>query len=735
MLGLSRFVLRHKLVVAGFWLLLLLAGLAASGKLSTRLSGQFAITGAASYQANLRIAQLYGNGGAGYPEAVLVRLPAGVSSTSQAGLAAIGSAFTAVSHQPHLRVVDYASTGNRAFLGADPRTSYGLVFVPYTGQLSTPSFAPQITSAMQPRLPPGSSVSVTGMNELINGTQAKTGLGVLAETLIAGVIALAILAFVFGSTLALVPILMAAVAIPASLLAVLGLSEVTSVSIIVEYLAALIGLGVAIDYSLLLVNRWREELSNGHSSAEAVTLAMTTAGRSVLFSGVTVAVGLLSLFVLPVPALRSIGVGGMIVPVMSVLVTLTLLPVVLATAGERFDRPRRPGRPAASRLWAGWAAFVVRHRWPAAIGAVLVLAALGAAAFGINVGEPTANSLGTATPSGQTLVALEHAGVPPGVLDPIEVLVPDHAGPAHVARELSAISGVRAAVAPAGRAWQRAGTALISVQPAAEPESAAGAATIGRVRSLLGHVPGAETGGPGPALLDENHAFYGRFPLLLGVLALVTIILLARAFGSLLLPIKAVLLNLLSVGATFGVIVLVWQHGFGSQAIWSLPATGAITSWVPLIAFAFLYGLSMDYEVFIITRIKEERDKTGSTTTGIVEGISRTGRLVTSAALILFFAIAALSAAPETDTKVMATALGAGILLDATIVRALLVPALIALLGRWSWWMPGWARWLMRMPADSAGSAEPAASKREPIPAPAPFKDQPQPLRHNEVSG
>jgi RND superfamily putative drug exporter len=717
MLGLTRFVLRHKLMVAVFWLLVLVAGVAASAKVSSRLSGQFAITGAASFKANTQIQHLYGNGGAGYPEVALVRLPPGTTAASQAGRAELSRAFAAVGRRPGLRVADYASTGDRAFLGSDGLSSYGLVFVPYTGQLSPPSLAPQIRSLMRPLLPTGSRVSVTGMNELINATQAKTGLGVLAETLIAGIIALTILAFVFGSLLALLPVLMAAVAIPASLLVVLGLTEITAVSIIVEYLAALIGLGVAIDYSLLLVTRWREELSHGRTSEEAVTAAMATAGRSVLFSGITVAAGLLSLLVLPVPALRSIGVGGMIVPVMSVLVTLTLLPVVLASVGKRVDWPRRAGRGGPSRVWAGWARLVVRHRWPAAIAAVIVLAALGAAALGINVGEPTAGSLGTATPAGQALLALEHAGVPAGVLDPIEVLVPARAGPARLAQQLSGVAGVRTAVAPAVSAWRRGGTALISVQPTSEPASAAGAATIGRVRSFTARVPGAQAGGPGPALLDENHAFYGRFPLLIGVLALVTILLLTRAFRSLLLPVKAVLLNLISVGATFGVIVLVWQRGFGSAAIWGLPATGAVTSWVPLIAFAFLYGLSMDYEVFIITRIREERDRTGSTTEGIVEGVSRTGRLVTCAALILFFAIAALSAAPETDTKVLATALGAGILLDATIVRALLVPALTALFGEWNWWLPGWARWLFRVPAEPAAGPAGRGTSQAPGPA------------------
>jgi putative drug exporter of the RND superfamily len=236
------------------------------------------------------------------------------------------------------------------------------------------------------------------------------------------------------------------------------------------------------------------------------------------------------------------------------------------------------------------------------------------------------------------------------------------------------------------------------------------AATLARVHSAVSTVPGVLVGGPGALLLDENHAFYGSFPLLIAILAVITIALLARASGSLLLPVKAVALNLASVGATYGVLVLVWQHGHGSHAIWGLPATGAITNWVPLIAFAFLYGLSMDYEVFILTRIREERDRTGSTTTGVIEGIARTGRLVTGAALILFLAFAALSTGPETDLKVMATALGAGILLDATLVRALLVPALVALFGQWNWWLPRPARRLLRVPIPP-GAAGPAANR------------------------
>src|SRR5437588_2575750 len=196
---------------------------------------------------------------------------------------------------------------------------------------------------------------------------------------------------------------------------------------------------------------------------------------------------------------------------------------------------------------------------------------------------------------------------------------------------------------------------------------------------------------------------------MLAVIAIVTFLLLARAFRSVVLALKAVLVNLASLGAAFGFLALFWQNGHGSNLIYGVPATGSIRNWIPIVTFAFLFGLSMDYEVFILSRMREEYDRTGSTNAAVVEGLGRTGRLVTSAALILFLAFASLASAPGTDIKVFATALGAGILLDATVVRALLLPALVALFGRWNWWMPEWARRGLLLPA----TPSPAAARLE----------------------
>ena len=215
------------------------------------------------------------------------------------------------------------------------------------------------------------------------------------------------------------------------------------------------------------------------------------------------------------------------------------------------------------------------------------------------------------------------------------------------------------------------------------------------------------TGGEAAQSADFLDSVYGNFPLVIALIAGLTFLLLARAFRSLVLPLKAVLLNLLSVGAAWGLMVLVWQHGWGSDAIWGIEATDAINVEMPIVVFAFLFGISMDYQVFILSRMREAYDRTGSTEAAVVEGIGRTGRLVTSAALILGLAFVAMSAGPGTEAKMFATALGGGILLDATLIRGVLAPALVALLGRWNWWLPRPAARLLRVAPSEASDAAP----------------------------
>jgi RND superfamily putative drug exporter len=223
-------------------------------------------------------------------------------------------------------------------------------------------------------------------------------------------------------------------------------------------------------------------------------------------------------------------------------------------------------------------------------------------------------------------------------------------------------------------------------------------------------------------MIDFGHDVYGSFPLMLGLIGLATFVLLARAFRSLLLPLKAVVMNLTSLAAAYGVMTWIWQQGHGSHAAWGIPATGAITMWVPVMVFAFLFGLSMDYEVFILARMRESYDRTGDTQAAVVEGIGRTGRLVTSAALILVLSFLAMSTGPETDIKILATGLAAGILVDATLIRCLLVPAFVSLFGTYNWWLPGWAARLLRV------EPSPRSTQRG-TRTPTPVTIEPQPAR------
>ena len=719
---LTRFLLHHKLAVVAAWLVVLVAGVAAAGVVPDRLSQEFSFPGKEGYEANVAILEAYGNGGPGNPLVPVVTLPEGTTVDSPGARDALDRAFGGVAADPRLRVLAWpATTGDRRLVVEGGRTVYGLVWGPFQGpEGADPALAGTLADGLRDALPAGTTVQVTGLDALRTAAaEEPADTGVLVETLVGAVGALVVLAFVFGSFLALVPLLIAAVAILTTFLAVLGLTALVEVSFIVQFLVALIGLGVAVDYSLLVVTRWREELGRGLGREEAVQRAMATAGRAVVTSGGTVAVGLLALVLLPVPFLRSIGYAGLLIPLAATLATLTLLPVLLATVGPRLDWPagrraRRALRPSAGGpLWTRWATGVTRHRWLATLAALAVLLPLCVAAHDLRLGEPPAAVLARSGPAREALDRLERAGVASGVLTPIEVLVPAGADPEAAAARLGGVAGVQLAVAPAGPAWERAGSALVSVLPAAETSGDDGEATVERVRDLAAaELPGARVGGSGALAIDATASLYGSFPLMLATVALVTFVLLARAFRSLLLALKAIVLNLLSIGAAYGVLVLVWQEGHGSEAIWGIPATGAIAMWVPLMAFAFLYGLSMDYEVFLLARMREEYDASGSTETAIVGGLGRVGRLVTCAALILFLAFASMAAVPELDVKIMATALGAGILIDATILRALLVPALVALLGRWNWWLPAWAARPLRIPS-SAPAPEPVEPARE----------------------
>jgi RND superfamily putative drug exporter len=685
---LATFVLHHRRWVMLTWLLIFFAGIFGASTVSNRLSVDFSLPGQPGYMTAQQIDKSFGvDTYSGFTSVLMVKAPVGQQVAGHA--AEVNAAFRAAAAKfPGARLADYANTHDPKFIGTDGRTTIGLLITaPPTSFSTLPPGDPE--NAILAGHLPGWTTGVTGLNQLAAGDDTN-GPGVLVETLIGAAGALVVLAFVFASLLALVPMLIAAVSILTTLLLILFLTTFTEVSFIVQFLVALVGLGVGIDYSLLLVTRWREEREHGRSNEEAVIRAVQTAGHTVVVSGVTVAIGLLSLVVLPVPGLRSVGIGGVLIPLVSIIVTVTLLPALLGGIGPRVDWPRVRHEANASRAWTRWAKLVVRYRWAGAVIALAILALLVAPVLNLKIGETSVKALAKSGSAHDAYVQLTDAGISPGIITPIEVLTPNSKA-GQVTAVSKQASGITTAVVPNDPGWQAKGMSDVLAIPNVVTVNNQTLAPVRAVQSAVKGIEGVGVSGVGTGQQDFGKAVYGTFPLMLTLIAIATLILLARAFRSLTLAVKAVILNLISLGATYGVLTWFWQEGHGSSPIFGIAATGAITIWIPLMVFAFLFGLSMDYEVFILSRIREEYDGAGDllgTDHAVIEGLGRTGRLVTSAALILFLAFASLASAPDTDIKVLATGLGVGILLDATIVRAMLVPALMALFGRWNWWLP-----------------------------------------------
>ncbi|MER5965251.1 MMPL family transporter [Streptomyces sp. NPDC002057] len=680
MTTLARFVVRHRWWTLAAWVVLALAGAYAAPRASDALSYEFGLPGRPGYETNQEIVALFDSGGENAPVLMAVTAQQGVLDDTQARQVAAAVERA----RPGGRLVTWEQAPS--LLAPDQRTGVVLVYPqPMTG-------APEPYGHVLPALEraaeeasrvTATEVAVTGQAALAGGGGGGDA-GVLAETLFGAVGALIVLVLVFGSVLAVMPLIVAAASILTTFLIMWGLTGLTDVSFIVQYLLALIGLGVAIDYSLLIVTRWREERGHGATSREAIVRSMGTAGRAVLYSGVTVAISLAALIALPVPFLRSVGFTGLLIPLVSVFTALTLLPALLAVAGSRLDWPHRRRTEPDSKLWRWIATTVVRHRWISVTASLLVLLALAAPVLNLRLGAPSNDSVISAGgPAAEALQRVQDAGLGEGLTQPVEVLTRDPEAARAVVADLPGVAGTAAP----GQ-WRRDDWTVFDVWTAQDPATAEGSAAAARIRSAA-EAAGHRVGGLPAQDADFVEAVYGNAWWICGIIVLVTFLLLVRALRSVVLPLKALVLNVLSLAAAYGVTVLIWQEGHGTQLLFGQTASDAITTWVPIAVFSFLFGLSMDYEVFLLSRIREEYLRTGSTDQAVVDGVARTGRLITCAAIILFLAFISLSRVPATDVKILATALALGIVIDATIVRGVLAPALVAALGEANWWLPG----------------------------------------------
>jgi putative drug exporter of the RND superfamily len=705
MTALARFVLRHKLAIVLAWIALTLLGAWSASAVSKRWLEQFSIPGYSAYEANQRTLKTFGTGENAPLTAVFH------SNGDVTKVTAIKGAIAAAAAQNRgSRVSSYFSTGNDAYVSKDRHTTFAELYPAGNQGFNGVVNIGEARDALHRATPAGVQSYLTGRDALQEAASGgdTNGPSVLTEALIGGAGALVILLFVFGTLPAVaMPIAVAIASILNTFTLIYVLTYITSVSLIVQFLVALVGLGVAIDYSLLMIFRFREELALGEDNETAIIETMKHAGRSVIVSGSTVAIGLLSMVILPIPVIRSIGIGGLLIPAVSVLTSITLLPALLASLGHRINRVRVMPKRIVERqdptkgFWHRWAVFVTARPIPVALAGLAIVGVLLVAGLQIKPAEAQLKDYPGKGDAINGRQALNKADISPGVMKPYIVLV-EHAGAGATREVVGALEqspGIAAAVAPPQ--WRQGGDALVEAFPTSDSAASSSSRTISRIQhDVLPSLSASATlGGISPEDRDFVHAVYGKFPYALAFVILLTFVLLMRAFRSIVLPLKAVILNLISLGAAYGIIVFIFQWGHGSDAIWGVPATGVIISWIPLMIFAFLYGLSMDYEVFMLTRMREEYDEYGDTRKAVEYGLARTGKLITSAALVLMFAFFVLSSSPGVDIKQFGIGLAAGVIFDATVIRTLLVPSLVVLFGRWNWWLPHPIARVLRVPA------------------------------------
>jgi RND superfamily putative drug exporter len=683
----TRLVLRFRWLVLAAWLAVLAGGVCASLLLPAQLANSFAVPGTDSAQAEAVLARNFGE----RPEGtftVVFRVHHSSDAALQARL------------RDRLERAAHILPGGH--LGTF-RAGGGVVY----GELATSLSLQQAKAYTEPlRRAVGAGALVTGQAAIQHDLDPQLASDLRRGELFALPLALLVLAFVLGLSLALaIPFVFAACTIGGTLAVLYGAAHLFSVTSYATNLVELIGLGLAIDYSLLIVCRYREELGEGNRE-QAIVRTMASAGRAVVFSGVAVAIGLALLLFVPVPFIRTMGLAGLLIPLVSIAAALTLQPVLLSFYGRRAltgvhlrhaDRVRR-------EPWAALVRTIMRRPLFVLVPVtVLLLAAAAPVAF-LRLSPGSLTSLPAATESARGLAVLSNA-FGDGALTPTEVIV--DGGPAGARRP-----DVRAAVtrladrlfhdpevyvvaSGRGRPYvSRDGRyARVIVIGRHEVGAPASRQLVERLRGTL--VPAARfpagtqvyAGGAPPKGVDFLARTYSFFPWLVLAALVLTYLVLARAFRSLLLPLKAVLLNLLSVAAAYGLLVVVFRFGIGA-GLFGVQRSAQIEGWIPVFLFATLFGLSMDYEVFLVSRMREAWDARGDNTEAVAFGLERTGRLITAAALVMAISFAGFVVGSVPGLQQFGLGLAFAVLIDATLVRALLVPSLMAVLGRWNWWLP-----------------------------------------------
>jgi putative drug exporter of the RND superfamily len=529
---------------------------------------------------------------------------------------------------------------------------------------------------------------------------------------------------VFASAVAgMLPLAVGGFAIVGTLLLLRLLGDLTDVSIYALNLTTALGLGLAIDYSLFIVSRYREELRAGREPAAALLVTMATAGRTVLFSAATVAVSLLALLVFPLYFLRSFGYAGIAVVALAAVGALVVLPALLAVLGRRVDRLRLPirrrrvARPSAAGggFWHRLATGVMRRPLPVATAVVALLLLLGTPFLGVRFGLPDDRVLPAGAASRQVADALR-AGFAADESSALSVVATGIGDPTGRRQDIDryatalsrlddvsrvdALSGSYAdgrrlqAPSPAAMRFAAPDGTWLSVVPSVASSSPRGEDLVARIRALPAPF-GAQVTGPAAQLVDTKASLAAHLPAAAAIIATVTFLLLFLMTGSVVVPLKALVLNLLSLTAAYGAMVFVFQDGHLADVL-GFTATGTIDTSMPVLMFCIAFGLSMDYEVFLLSRIKEEHDRTGDTVAAVAVGLERSGRIVTTAAALLAIVFAAFATSRVSFLQLFGVGTALAVVVDATLIRALLVPAFMRLAGQANWWAPAPLRRLHR---------------------------------------
>jgi putative drug exporter of the RND superfamily len=517
--------------------------------------------------------------------------------------------------------------------------------------------------------------------------------------------AIVILLITFGSVVAMgLPILTALLGLGTGVGLIALASQVIDMADFSTELAVMIGLGVGIDYSLFIVTRFRENFRNGGGVDGSILAAMDTAGRAVLFAGSTVIIALLGMFALGVDFLYGVAIAASLGVLTTMLAALTVLPVLLSRFGERIGRSRRraraddaaEGHDPRTTWWGRWALLIRRHPWPGALAGTALMLALAAPALGLRIGQSDAgnDAQGTTTRSAYDLLA---KGFGPGFNGPLEAVARlprpnDPTALRGIAATIGHTPGV-ASVSPPQMS-PKGDTAVFNVYPASAPQDAATTDLVNQLRDRA--LPPVENrtgasvliGGPTATQIDFSHVLSSKLPLFVGIVVLLSALLLLVVFRSLVIPLQAAAMNLLSIGASLGAVVLIFQHGWLGGLIGV--TGGPIEAFIPVFLFAIVFGLSMDYEVFLVSRIHEEWTRRRDASGAVVAGVSTTGRVITAAATIMVCVFLSFVTGDERVLKLFGMSLAIAVFLDAFIVRSLLLPSVLELLGRSTWRLPGW---------------------------------------------